>query len=157
MCWQLRENPEKSSPSGEAEREFWASVKESKTPTEFEAYLKAYPEGVYAVLARFRREKLVGLDDASYASARSAGTAESYGEYLSSYPQGRHVEEAREFKAAKEKEEAEHKAREAAANADDAAFARAQSLGTPAASMTDTCLHTRCRWVVTGQRRCRKR
>ena len=82
-------------PSGEAEREFWASVKESQSPSDLEAYLKAYPEGEYAVLARFRRDKLVGLDNASYARARSAGTAESYGEYLSSYPSGRHVEAAR--------------------------------------------------------------
>ena len=82
-------------PSGEAEREFWASVKESQSPSDLDAYLKAYPEGEYAVLARFRRDKLVGLDDGSYARARSAGTAESYGEYLSSYPSGRHVEAAR--------------------------------------------------------------
>ena len=106
-------------PSGEAEREFWASVKESKSPSDLEAYLKAYPEGEYARLARFRRDKLLGLDDASYARARSAGTAESYGEYLSSYPQGRHAEEARERlkeakKEARARAEAERRAREAA-------------------------------------------
>ena len=107
----------RSAPSGEAEREFWASVKESKSPSDLEAYLKAYPEGEYAVLARFRRDKLVGLDDGSYARARSAGTAESYGEYLSSYPQGRHVGEVYErLKEAKarEREEAERLAREVA-------------------------------------------
>ena len=107
----------RSAPSGEAEREFWATVKESKSPSDLEAYLKAYPEGEYAVLARFRRDKLLGLDDASYARARSAGTAESYGEYLSSYPSGRHVGEAHErLKEAKvrEREEAERRARVAA-------------------------------------------
>ena len=100
-------------PSGEAEREFWASVKESQSPSDLEAYLKAYPEGEYAVLARFRRNKLFGLDDASYARARSAGTAESYGEYLSSYPSGRHLGEARErLKEAKARErEAAERAR----------------------------------------------
>ena len=104
-------------PSGEAEREFWASVKESKSPSDLEAYLKAYPEGEYARLARFRRDKLLGLDDASYARARSSGTAESYGEYLSSYPSGRHVGEVHErLKEAKarEREEAERRAREKA-------------------------------------------
>ena len=104
-------------PSGEAEREFWATVKESKSPSDLEAYLKAYPEGEYAVLARFRRDKLLGLDDALYARARSSGTAESYGEYLSSYPSGRHVGEARErLKEAKarEREESERRARVAA-------------------------------------------
>ena len=109
-------------PSGEAEREFWASVKESKSPSDLEAYLKAYPEGEYAVLARFRRDKLLGLDDASYARARSSGTAESYGEYLTSYPQGRHAEEARERlkeakKEARARAEAERRAREKAERA----------------------------------------
>ena len=91
-------------------------MKESKSPSDLEAYLKAYPEGEYAVLARFRRKKLVAaLDDKSYARARAAETAESYGEYLKAYPSGRHMEEARERlkeAGARAREEAQRKERE---------------------------------------------
>ena len=104
----------RSAPSGEAEREFWASVKESKVPSDLEAYLKAYPEGGYAVLARFRRDKLVAaLDDTSYARTRSAETVESYGEYLKAYPSGRYAEEARKrLKEAKARARVEAKRKE---------------------------------------------
>ena len=88
-----------------AEREFWASVKESKDPSDFDAYMEAYPGGVYEKLARRWRDELIASeDDASYERARSSGTVESYGEYLRSYPAGRHVAEA--------EEEAERLARE---------------------------------------------
>ena len=79
-----------------AEREFWASVKGSKDPSDFDAYMEAYPGGVYAKLARRWRDELIASDDASYERARSSGTVESYGEYLRSYPAGRHVAEAAE-------------------------------------------------------------
>ena len=78
-----------------AEREFWASVKGSKDPRDFDAYLAAYPGGVYETLARRRRDELVEADDAAYAKAQSLGTVESYGRYLSAYPSGRHAGEAR--------------------------------------------------------------
>ena len=41
-----------------AEREFWASVKESEEPGELQAYLDRYPGGAYAVLARGRLKRL---------------------------------------------------------------------------------------------------
>ena len=90
-----------------AEREFWASVKGSKDPSDFDGYMEAYPGGVYAKLARRWRDELIASDDASYERARSSGTVESYGEYLRSYPAGRHVAEARGAAA-----EAERLARE---------------------------------------------
>ncbi len=37
---------------------FWESVRDSENPAEIEAYLKAYPDGVFAPLARIRLEKL---------------------------------------------------------------------------------------------------
>jgi len=40
------------------ELEFWQSIKDSKTPAEFEAYLKAFPEGQFAPLARIRLDRL---------------------------------------------------------------------------------------------------
>ena len=90
-----------------AEREFWVSVKGSKDPSDFDAYMEAYPGGVYAKLAHRWRDELIASDDASYERARSSGTVESYGEYLRSYPAGRHVAEARGAAA-----EAERLARE---------------------------------------------
>jgi len=37
-----------------SESEFWASVKDSKNPNELEAYLKKYPNGTFAPLARLK-------------------------------------------------------------------------------------------------------
>ncbi len=37
---------------------FWESVRDSKDPAEIEAYLKAYPDGQFAPLARIRLDKL---------------------------------------------------------------------------------------------------
>jgi len=45
-----------------AEIEFWQSVKNTKDSTELEAYLKSYPKGKFAPLARLRLKKLaVGI------------------------------------------------------------------------------------------------
>jgi len=41
-----------------AEVSFWESVRDSKTPAELEAYLKAYPDGVFSGLARIRLNRL---------------------------------------------------------------------------------------------------
>ena len=41
-----------------AEREFWVLVKESEVPSDLEAYLEHYPDGVYAPLARIRLAQL---------------------------------------------------------------------------------------------------
>ena len=79
-----------------AEREFWVSVKESGDPSDFEAYLEAYPGGVYEALTRRRLDGLIAADDAAYARAASAGTEAAYEAYLSAHPSGRHLAEARE-------------------------------------------------------------
>ncbi|MEJ2378313.1 MAG: PDZ domain-containing protein, partial [Pseudolabrys sp.] len=52
MAW--AETPQVKSP----EVYFWESVRNSKDPAELEAYLKAYPHGQFAPLARIRLEKL---------------------------------------------------------------------------------------------------
>ena len=43
-----------------AEIEFWQSVKDTKDPAELEAYLKSFPKGRFAPLARIRAKKLTG-------------------------------------------------------------------------------------------------
>ena len=83
------------------EREFWASVRDSEVPAQLEAYLEAYPNGLYANLARQRRDALlVQADDAAFARADSSGTVESYAQYLSAYPSGRHADDARKRQSA---------------------------------------------------------
>lgn len=56
--------PRPAALSGEAglavELSFWESVKNSGDPEEFAAYLKKYPEGAFAELARIRMRALVG-------------------------------------------------------------------------------------------------
>ena len=79
-----------------AEREFWVSVKGSEDPQQLNAYLEAYPYGIYEKLARQRRDALLeAQDDAAFQRAESLGTAEAFGEYLSVYPDGRHADNAR--------------------------------------------------------------
>jgi hypothetical protein len=45
-------------PSSDADHLFWSSIKDSDDPREYEAYLAAFPKGVYAALARIRAEDL---------------------------------------------------------------------------------------------------
>ena len=79
-----------------ADREFWASVKSSREASDFEAYLEEFPEGIYAQLARKRRDALAAeADDSAFGRAKEAGKSADYAAYLSSYSGGRHVEEAR--------------------------------------------------------------
>lgn len=47
-----------SAQTDQAEITFWESVKDSKDKAEFEAYLQAYPNGKFSVLARLRLKKL---------------------------------------------------------------------------------------------------
>ena len=51
----------------EAQREllFWESVKESKDPADYEAYLTQFPEGIYAALARNRLKRLTPAPEPS--------------------------------------------------------------------------------------------
>ena len=42
------------------EREFWQSIKDSRNPANFRAYLTRYPDGQFAVLAQIRMKELEG-------------------------------------------------------------------------------------------------
>jgi hypothetical protein len=59
-------NPDPSPPSGQqgsqqsgavADTRFWTSIENSTDPAEFEIYLKRFPDGQYADLARIRKER----------------------------------------------------------------------------------------------------
>ncbi len=89
---EARENAKRE----EAEPELWALIKASGDPSDFEAYLEAYPGGVYEELARQRLNTLIAEDDAAYAQAVATETEAAYEGYLSAYPTGRHVAVARE-------------------------------------------------------------
>ena len=83
------------------EREFWASIKDSRNPAEFEVYLEKYGNnGEFASLAQIRMAELTAAmksleerlaDDAAYARARSKGTLLAYLRYMQEFPQGNHL------------------------------------------------------------------
>ena len=54
------------------EREFWASIKDSRHPNELQAYLDRYPEGAYAILAGSRLKRLAGSTDTGEAAPQVA-------------------------------------------------------------------------------------
>ena len=62
------------------EREFWQSIKDSRNPASFRAYLTRYPQGQFAVLAQIRLDELEGgaRGDAS-ASETTAGEDRAQG------------------------------------------------------------------------------
>ena len=49
---------QQAQPGNEAEIAFWNSIKDSQTAAEFEAYLQAFPNGLFAPLARLRVQQL---------------------------------------------------------------------------------------------------
>ena len=57
-----------------AEQEFWVLVKETEAPSDLEAYLEQYPDGVYAPVARVRLAQLRRERRAQQAVASSALT-----------------------------------------------------------------------------------
>jgi TPR repeat protein len=59
------------------ELSFWESVRDSDQPQELEAYLKAYPDGMFAPLARIRIEKLKGSDASEPAQPEPARSSPS--------------------------------------------------------------------------------
>lgn len=64
--------PAAQGPSADREALFWTSIKDGTDPAVFDAYLKQYPEGTFAVLARRRLASLAAPPPAS-SSARFDG------------------------------------------------------------------------------------
>lgn len=55
-----------------ADLEFWKSVKDSNQPAELEAYLEAFPDGLFSTLARIRLKRLTGGGAPAAATAPQA-------------------------------------------------------------------------------------
>jgi uncharacterized caspase-like protein len=56
------------------ERSYWESVRDSKNPAELEAYLKRFPQGTYAELARTRLASLKAVAATNATTHRTAAT-----------------------------------------------------------------------------------
>jgi class 3 adenylate cyclase len=84
---------------------FWDTIKESKDPAEFTAYLEQYPHGVFAPLAEARREALlaeqtepaadpapepdlVAVELAFWESIKESTDPAEFAAYLEQYPDG---------------------------------------------------------------------
>jgi carboxyl-terminal processing protease len=92
---------------------FWNSVKDSKSPEDYQAYLKAFPDGVFAPLAQLRAgrpgeaaERVMNVDPdpvtpehagdvavetAFWAAVEDDRTVDGYQVYLRRYPNGAYV------------------------------------------------------------------
>ena len=57
------------------ERTFWESIKDSRDPKEFDAYIQQFPDGVFAMLARGRLQQLQNAEAAAPRAAAGASTA----------------------------------------------------------------------------------
>jgi uncharacterized caspase-like protein len=55
---QVRRGPDPGQARADRETVFWQSIQNSRDPADFEAYLKQYPDGSFAVLARNRLQDL---------------------------------------------------------------------------------------------------
>ncbi|MPZ34916.1 MAG: adenylate/guanylate cyclase domain-containing protein [Rhodospirillales bacterium] len=99
---------QQASPAEEAEFEltFWESIKESREPAEFAAYLERYPAGTFAALAESRRKALLeeaavpvveadaadeevsAVELAFWDTVKDSANPEMYSAYLERYPEG---------------------------------------------------------------------
>ncbi len=85
------------------DRSYWAASGAAGDEPGLRAYLKRYPDGVYAevaqdrlqVFADRRRQAAAQADRIAWDRAVSTGTAEAYRDYLESNPKGAFAEEAR--------------------------------------------------------------
>jgi adenylate cyclase len=90
---------------------FWETIKDSKEPAEFEAYLQRYPDGAFTALARARRSALldetvqpepaasraefVAVELAFWDSIKDSENPAMYEVYLEKYPEGAFAELAK--------------------------------------------------------------
>jgi len=98
--------------ASEVEMAFWDSIKNSESTSDYEAYLKQFPQGSFALLARTRTASLVeraaaapkaepasAADDAVeiafWNSIKDDENPATFGAYLSRFPGGAFAELAR--------------------------------------------------------------
>lgn len=77
---------------------FWDSISNSRSASDYMAYLDAYPSGRFAALAAARLDQLRVRDEAEEAAWRIAseiGTLAAFRSYLENHPRGRHALTAR--------------------------------------------------------------
>jgi TolA-binding protein len=79
-----------------AELAFWQSVEASDDPKEYQAYLKQFPEGAFAVLAKTRLAGPAGMSPSTdhsvelefWNSIKDTDVRENFEAYLKKYPEG---------------------------------------------------------------------
>lgn len=82
---------------------FWDSIKASRVPSDFEAYLEQYPKGRFAALARARvkqlgeeaKERPTAFEMAYWDSIKASASIADFQSYLEQYPNGRFAALAR--------------------------------------------------------------
>lgn len=89
--------------ASDAQNSLWDSVEQGNTIADYDVYLKEYPRGVYAPLARSRKVALeekarkAALEEQTlWQIAERSGKKEDVDSYLRRYPSGRFVAKARE-------------------------------------------------------------
>lgn len=98
--------PASSAEEAEFELTFWESIKDSREPAEFAAYLERYPAGTFAALAETRRQALLeevavpaaeaaaadaevsAVELAFWDAVKDSANPEMFSAYLERYPEG---------------------------------------------------------------------
>lgn len=77
------------------ERTFWESIRNSTDPEDFRAYLKKYPNGEFADLAKNKINNLVTAEVGYWESIKNSSNVDDFKTYLNKYPSGQFVEQAK--------------------------------------------------------------
>lgn len=110
------------------DRQYWDQTGAAGDEAGLRAYLKRYPDGLFAELAQERlavfdgakRKEAAAADRAAWDRAAAADTAAAYRDYLAAYPQGAFAEQAKQKVAAMSETPAEADARQRAEAAEQA-------------------------------------
>ena len=76
----------------DADRTAFLVAEETGTPEGYEGYLTAYPNGLFALKARERRDG--SLDREAFETAQTINTAQAYRDYVAAFPAGQNRETA---------------------------------------------------------------
>jgi formylglycine-generating enzyme required for sulfatase activity len=108
--------------SSDPETAFWNEVKASGSKDYLDAYLKQYPKGKFAALAKVELKKLdeqdktqkEQADQDAWSQAKSENTPAAYQSYLQRFPSGRYASLAEPARQKAEREQAEREQQETA-------------------------------------------